>query len=479
MFTFKTLVHLLILRPIVILLFGVNVFGRENLYRLNRYIIVANHNSHLDILLLFYLLPLKQINKTHPVAAMEYFSKSKIIFRLVRYLFDPVWIKRGDTEYFTEFMNVVKSKLDDGHNLIIFPEGSRGLPGEVQHFKTGIGRISEQYRNIPIVPVFISGTERSLPRRYSIPVPIWNNITIGPPQLFKGSYREITHSLEDTIKVIAGKEFAGRHKRKTKRTKPVITIAVLGIDGSGKSTLSKNISKSLSSTACSALVSDTLEFFENGRTRHTQPFVTENIRHMVSDYAKNAKSLKQYKVPKLTELLLRDILLNEIKRWYSPDFIILDGSPVLNLTSWAILYKENYFTDDVCHKAIRILCSLDESIAKDDPIYKDFPELSALKKIKLNNMNLPDIVLFLDVNPQIAVDRIDKRGQAKQVHETTDKLEKLRKAYLTTCNVIRDKMKVPVYILKGDRSIEETLSEATDFIQKILKEELNNEKSKN
>lgn len=476
---FKIVVHLLILRPILILLFGVNVFGRENLFGLNKYIIVANHNSHLDIFLLFYLLPLKQISKTHPVAAIEYFSKSKITLRLVKYLFDPIWIKRNDPQNFTEFMAAVKSKLDDGHNLIIFPEGSRGLTGKVQHFKTGIGRISEQYRNIPIVPVFLSGTERSLPKRYSIPVPIWNNIIIGPPQLFKGSYKEITHSLEDTIKVLAEKEYAGKQKRKPKRTKPIITIAVLGIDGSGKSTLSKNISKSMSKSNWTALVSDSLEFFENGQAKPTQPIITENIRHMVSNYAKNAKSLKQYKVPKLTELLLRDFLLNEIKRWYSPDFIILDGSPVLNLTAWAILYKENYFTEEVCHKAIQILCSLDESIAKDDPIFTDFPELSTLKKIKLNHMHLPDIVLFLDVNPQIAIERIDKRGQAKQVHETLEKLSKLRDAYLTTCNVIRDKMEVPVCILKGDKSIEDTLSDATGFIHKILKEEIQNEESKN
>jgi len=467
MFSFKILVHLLILKPIVILLFGVNVFGRENFIRLDRYIIVANHNSHLDILLLYYLLPIKQIKKTHPIAAKEYFSKSKIIFKLVEYLFDPVWIKRGETDSFTEFMDVVKSKLDDGHNLIVFPEGSRGLPGEVQHFKTGIGRISEQYRSIPIVPVFISGTERSLPRRYSIPVPIWNNITIGPPQLFKGSYKQITRALEDTIRMLAEKESTGRHKRKQKKTKPVITIAVLGIDGSGKSTLSKNLSLALSCNACAALVSDTMEFLENGQAKHTQPFITENIRNMVSDYAKNAKSLKQYKVPKLTELLLKDILLNEIKRWYSPDFIILDGSPVLNLTAWAILYKENDFNGEVCHKAIQILCSKDESIAKDDPIYKDFPELSALKKIKLNNMNLPDLVLFLDVNPKVAVERIDKRGKAKQVHETQEKLEMLRSAYLSTCDVMENKMNVPVCILEGDKTIEDTTKAASEFVRKV------------
>jgi len=472
MLSFKTFVHLAILRPIVLLLFGVNVFSRENILHLDQYIIIANHNSHMDTLLLFYLLPAKHIMKTHPVAAKEYFSKSKLVFRLVEFLFDPVWIKRGDTEAFDDFMGAVKSKLNEGHNLIIFPEGSRGLPGEVRHFKSGIGRISVKYQNIPIVPVFISGTERSLPKRYSIPVPIWHNITIGPPQLFKGTFREITRSLENTIKVLEETELAGKHKRKKKKTRQVVTIAILGIDGSGKSTLSKNISKSLSQESTAALVSDSLEFYENGQPLPTQPFITENIRNMVSDYAKSAKSLKQYKVPKLTELLLRDILLNEIKRWYRPDFIILDGSPVLNLTAWAILYKEELFNDEVCHKAIQILCSKDETIAKDDPIYTDFPELSALKKIKLNNMNLPDLVLFLDVDPEVAIERINKRGEAKQVHETHEKLKKLRKAYLLTCKVIEEKMNVPVCILEGDNTIEETVDTTHNFIQNHIKKEL-------
>ncbi len=50
-------------------------------------------------------------------------------------------------------MKDVSDKLENGHNLIIFPEGTRGEPGELQSFKSGIGRIAEKYRHIPIVPV--------------------------------------------------------------------------------------------------------------------------------------------------------------------------------------------------------------------------------------------------------------------------------------------------------------------------------------
>ncbi len=467
-FSSKLFIHLLFLRPFIKLIFGVNLFGNENIHNLKRFIIIANHNSHLDTLLLFYLLPIKQILITHPVAAKEYFSKSKIIFRLVNYLFSPIWVTRGDPSMRSEFMNDVKNALDKGHNIMMFPEGTRGLPGEIQSFKSGIGRISEQYRDIPIIPVFISGTEKSFPKSGFVPIPIWNNIMIRPPLVFKESYNEITHTLEDIIHGLSDSERAFRHKRKLKKTESIKYIAFLGIDGSGKSTLSKAISKQLSESLSTVLVSDKLEFFKNKQLKPTQPFIAENIRERVSKIAKNAKSLKLYKIPKLAELLLRDILLIEIKRWYNPDIVVLDGSPLLNLTAWAILYKETLFNENVCLNAIKILSSRDDDVARSDQIYKDFPELSALKKLRLTHLNLPDIVIFLDVDPAIAINRIDKRGEKKQVHETVEKLSKLRSAYLCTCEVIQKELGIPTLVLDGNDTIANITGAAADFINKQI-----------
>ncbi len=470
----KIFIHLFCLRPFVKLYFGVNLFGKENICDLERFIIISNHNSHLDTLILFYLLPVKKILTTHPIAAKEYFSKSKIIFRLVNYLFSPIWVTRGRVH--GEFLNDVKNILDKGDNIVMYPEGTRGLPGEIQSFKGGIGKISEQYHDIPIIPVFISGTEKSFPKDGFIPIPIWNNVIIQPPQIFKESPKKITNILEDIIQELAENDKALHHNRKLHKTELMKSIAFLGIDGSGKSTLSKNISKMLSDSSNVALVSDKLEFFKNNELKPTQPFITENIRGRISKIAKNAKSLKLYKIPKLAELLLRDILLLEIKKWYHPDIVVLDGSPLLNLTAWAILYKEKFFNENVCLKAIKILSSRDEAISRNDQIYKDFPELSALKKLRLTHLNLPDIVIFVDVEPCIAIDRINKRGEKKQVHETEEKLTKLREAYLKTCKVIQNELDIPTYILAGNDTIENVNKSAIDFINKHISEEKENGK---
>jgi len=175
-----------------------------------------------------------------------------------------------------------------------------------------------------------------------------------------------------------------------------------------------------------------------------------------------------YKVPKLTELLLRDRLLGEIRKWYSPDMVVMDGSPLLNLTAWAVLYKEEHFNRDTCLKAMKILSSRGDEIEKDDPVFSQFPELAAIKRMRLNALKLPDVVVFLDLPPGISVTRIEKRGEKQQVHETPEKLSKLRDAYVLACDIIRDELELPTLTIDGNDSQENIASIAEAFIRSRL-----------
>ena len=115
----RLLVHLLLLRPFLRIVFGVSVVGRENLTGLDRFILVANHNSHLDVLLLYAILPVRQIVKTHPVAAREYFSRHPWLFSTLDYLFQPVWVDRSRQE--GDPIGDILQRIDQGHSVIIFP----------------------------------------------------------------------------------------------------------------------------------------------------------------------------------------------------------------------------------------------------------------------------------------------------------------------------------------------------------------------
>jgi len=233
--------HVILLRPILRMVFGVNVCGREELKCLDRYVIIANHNSHLDILLLFYILPIKHIRRTHVVADEAYFSKSRMVFRIVEFLCRPIWLTRGQLESKSDPLGNIKVRLEAGDNLIIFPEGTRGAPGELLQFKSGIGRLVTQYPEIPVVPVFLTGPERALPKGSSLLLPIWNNVIVGPVQKCNGTHREVTRFLHGILMELARSEAARRHVREHGQQTELKCIGFLGIDGSGKSTMSRMV----------------------------------------------------------------------------------------------------------------------------------------------------------------------------------------------------------------------------------------------
>ena len=332
------LIHILLLRPVLRLVFGMNVVGREHLRRLDQFILIANHNSHLDVFVMFGILPRRHLRRTHVVAAGDYFAPRPILFRLVNYLFRPVWIDRvhKNSDPFKSMANI----LADGDNLILFPEGTRGEPGRIAAFRTGIGRLAELFRGVPIVPVILFGPERSLPKGRGIPVPFCNDVLIGPPQTFTSGCVDITASLERMMRDLFELE-AARRQHRVPRTRVTKVIALIGIDGSGKSSVSRELVRHLSVGRRGCLVSDELEFYENGQRKEMQPLLTEVVRHSLGRHAKVAKSLTHYKVPKLAELVLRDQLLARVRRWYAPDVIIMDGSPLINLMAWSVLYEQD------------------------------------------------------------------------------------------------------------------------------------------
>ena len=127
----------------------------------------------------------------------------------------------------------------------------------------------------------------------------------------------------------------------------------------------------------------------------------------------------------------------------------MDGSPLINLTAWARLYREELFDRRVSAAAMRILTGRDEpGVATPDELRR-LPELSALRRLRLTHLNLPDAVVMLDVAPEVCMRRIQERGKRIQAHETQERLTRLREAYLMVCQTVRDTFDLPVAVLDG------------------------------
>lgn len=491
----QLLLHLLVLRPLMKLVFGAGTEGRGRLRELDQFILVANHNSHLDLPLLFQLLPRDRIPDTHPLAAYEYFARSRPLFRIVERLFRPVWLARPGAEAagtgvlgpagstaadvtVEAAMAAMERHLRAGASVVIFPEGTRGEPGRIGRFKRGVGRLAAAFPDVPVVPVLLSGPERALPKTAGVPLPLWTRAVVGEPVWpVRGTRPEpsdelagrIAAGLERAVRGLAEHERARRQRRYAPR-RPGPSVAVLGIDGSGKSTLSHALAGRLSEAGRVAVVSDELAFFDRGERSLLRPPLTEKLRRALSRRVKRAKSLKSYKVPKMLELLLRDRATRQVRRWYRPRAMVLDGCPALNMTAWARLYRDGV-EDEACAAILRAVTGTGSSPARDDPLFQRFPELKHLVRLRLTPLERPDVVLFLDVPPPVAVDRIGSRGEARQVHETEEKLVRLRDGYLSVCRAL-ESMGVPARVLDGDRSRAAITTEAVRTVRATLGDRL-------
>lgn len=142
-------------------------------------IYVANHSSHLDVVLLFSTLPAALRRRTRPVAAAEYWNAGPVRRYLIHSIFRGVLVGRHGSPL--NPLEPVASALRQGDSLVFFPEGTRGPGGMLQPLKPGIFHLARWFPNIDIVPVWIDNSYRILPKGFAIPVPLLCSITFGTP----------------------------------------------------------------------------------------------------------------------------------------------------------------------------------------------------------------------------------------------------------------------------------------------------------
>jgi 1-acyl-sn-glycerol-3-phosphate acyltransferase len=199
----RVLFYAVFIRSIVLIVLGLHVRHRERLPRGGPAIIVANHNSHLDTMVLMSLFPLRLLPKLHPVAAMDYFLTSGLFswfnLNVVGILPIKRTVARGDDNPLAP----CNKALAQGQILIVFPEGSRGEPEQLQSFKGGIARLAESNPTVPVIPVFLHGLGKALPKGEALLVPFFCDIFIGEPVAWTGERRAYMRQLGERMKALA------------------------------------------------------------------------------------------------------------------------------------------------------------------------------------------------------------------------------------------------------------------------------------
>jgi 1-acyl-sn-glycerol-3-phosphate acyltransferase len=140
----------------------------------------CNHTSHLDAIVLWASLPTELRAKTRPVAAKDYWEKSRLRRYLAAEVFRAVLIDRTKVTAENNPIRLMVEAMGEMNSLIIFPEGSRGDGGEVGSFKSGLFHLAREKPEAALVPVYIENLNRVLPRGEFLPVPLLSSVTFGP-----------------------------------------------------------------------------------------------------------------------------------------------------------------------------------------------------------------------------------------------------------------------------------------------------------
>jgi 1-acyl-sn-glycerol-3-phosphate acyltransferase len=137
-------------------LWRLRVEGREKLPWRGPAVLVANHLSLLDILVLYALFrPFKWVSKA------ELFRLPFIGWNMRMNDYVPLW--RGDRESVRRMLERCRGHLARGAPVLLFPEGTRARDGRLQAFKDGAFRLALE-AGCPVFPVVVVGTAESLPK---------------------------------------------------------------------------------------------------------------------------------------------------------------------------------------------------------------------------------------------------------------------------------------------------------------------------
>jgi len=157
------------------------VAGREHVPERGALILAANHVSNVDPVVVACAVR----RKLHFMAKTELFRNPAFGWFLRQLQAFP--LSRGQVSPSTLRRSL--ALLQEGHALLVFPEGTRGDGANLQPARGGAGMLAVR-SGCPVVPMYHEGTAEVLPRGGRFPRPAAVRVWIGPPIVFRREVAE-------------------------------------------------------------------------------------------------------------------------------------------------------------------------------------------------------------------------------------------------------------------------------------------------
>ena len=164
--------------------FSLKCYGVEHIPHGKPYIIMPNHTSHLDTLTVITALGTKAY-RLWTLAARDYWFATRLRGWFAGTCLNVLPIEREGN--FTEFLQDLRAANEAmalNNGLLIYPEGTRSLDGNLQPFKPGVLSLLIYGPNVPVIPTYIEGTYHALPKGQNLPKKHPVRIVFGEPLTF-------------------------------------------------------------------------------------------------------------------------------------------------------------------------------------------------------------------------------------------------------------------------------------------------------
>ena len=196
---FKIIFVLFVVKPVILVVLGLNIRHRQKLPLKGPAVLAANHNSHLDTMVLMSLFPISKVHRVRPVAAADYFLKNKYLAWFSLNCIGIIPLERGGAGDRETMFKACHEALDNDEILIIFPEGSRGDPDKISSIKKGLFHLVKDRPETNVVPVVMHGLGKALPKNEAVFVPFNCDVVVGDPIKITEDSNEFVQAIATTF----------------------------------------------------------------------------------------------------------------------------------------------------------------------------------------------------------------------------------------------------------------------------------------
>ena len=188
----------------------IEIIGQGNLPVSVPFVMVANHSSHLDVLVLATALPARLRNHVFPLAAGDTFFETPVMTAFATGMMNalPMWRKNCGHHA----IDTLRQRLvNEPCGYILFPEGTRSRTGQMASFRHGIGMLAAG-TTVPVFPCHLQGTFAAMPPGAKRPRRSRIVLHLGPPAKFatvpneRSGWQTIARTLEESVRALGSPE---------------------------------------------------------------------------------------------------------------------------------------------------------------------------------------------------------------------------------------------------------------------------------